>query len=71
VFCSAHGEEELVQANLFVVRADGTGMVQLTEGDRISCHPTWSRDGYVYFHANQGGHFHIWRVRVKQTPAEP
>lgn len=71
VFCSAHGEDELVQANLFVVHADGTGMVQLTEGDRISCHPTWSRDGYVYFHANgPGGHFHIWRVRVKQTPSE-
>ena len=67
VFCSAHGEDELVQANLFVVHADGTGMVQLTEGDRISCHPTWSRDGYVYFHANEGGRFHIWRVRVKQT----
>jgi Tol biopolymer transport system component len=71
VFCSAHGEEELVQANLFVVHADGTGMVQLTEGDRISCHPTWSRDGYVYFHANEGGHFHIWRVRVKQATPEP
>jgi Tol biopolymer transport system component len=71
VFCSAHGEEELVQANLFVVHADGTGMVQLTEGDRISCHPTWSRDGYVYFHANEGGRFHIWRVRVKhEAPAE-
>jgi len=67
VFCSAHGEDELVQANLFVVHADGTGMVQLTEGDRISCHPTWSRDGYIYFHANQGGRFHIWRARVKIT----
>ncbi len=66
VFCSAHGDEELVQANLFVVHADGSGLVQLTEGDHIACHPSWARDGHVYFHANEGGRFHVWRVRVRR-----
>ncbi len=33
VFCSAHGTDEWTQANLFVVRPDGSGLVQLTEGD--------------------------------------
>ena len=28
---------------------DGAGLIQLTEGDRYACHPTWGRDGFIYF----------------------
>lgn len=63
-FCSAHLEDgRLERANLFVVHLDGSGPVQLTEGDRLACRPAWGRDGFIYFHANAGKHFHIWRLR--------
>ncbi|HEX8791813.1 MAG TPA: hypothetical protein VF765_12755, partial [Polyangiaceae bacterium] len=53
-----------MQANLFVVHSDGSGLEQLTEGDRLACRPDWARDGFVYFHANAtDDHFHIWRIR--------
>jgi Tol biopolymer transport system component len=63
VFCSAHATEGGSQANLFLVGDDGSGLVQLTEGDSYACRPAWGRDGFVYFHANPAGGFHIWRIR--------
>ncbi len=73
VFCSSHLGEHAghagVQSNLFVVRDDGSGLVQLTEGDREACRPDWARDGYIYFHADATDRFHIWRLRPLGTLA--
>ena len=63
VFCSTNVAVETRQANLFTVSPDGAGLVQLTEGDRYACHPAWGRDGFIYFHANATGRFHVWRLR--------
>ena len=66
VFCSGPaGDDRSARANLFVSNADGSGLVQLTEGDRATGRPSWARDGYVYFHADAGGHFHVWRLRPR------
>jgi Tol biopolymer transport system component len=67
VFCSVHddggdGERGPAHSNLFVVHADGSGLEQLTEGDRNACRPDWARDGFIYFHADATDHFHIWRL---------
>ena len=63
-FCSVDGDPPLRTANLFVVRSDGSDLVQLTEGDRFACHPSWGRDGFLYFHANARARFHVFRLRV-------
>ncbi len=60
-----------MQANLFVVHPDGSGLVQLTEGDRLACRPDWANDGFVYFHANATDRFHIWRIRPREEGEEP
>jgi Tol biopolymer transport system component len=62
-FCSVTNADEHPHANLFVVRRDGSGLLQLTEGDHLACHPSWGSDGYLYFHASDGDHFHVWRLR--------
>lgn len=49
--------------NLYVLRPDGTGLVQLTDGDARAIQPHWGRDGYIYFASNQAGGFDIWRFR--------
>jgi Tol biopolymer transport system component len=59
------------QANLFVVRPDGEGLIQLTEGDRLSGRPDWASDGRIYFHANTGEQFHIWRITPLLAAPEP
>jgi Tol biopolymer transport system component len=62
-FCSVQtADDGSKRANVFVVGADGSGLRQLTEGDRFACRPAWGRDGFVYFHADATGHFHIWRI---------
>ncbi len=63
VFCSVNAAVDGKQADLFTVRPDGSGLVQLTEGDRFACHPTWGKDGFIYFHANATERFHVWRLR--------
>jgi TolB protein len=68
VFCSGPSTPTasgLPQANLFTVNRDGSGLVQLTEGDRFACRPSWAKDGNIYFHLNATDRFHIWRIRPK------
>lgn len=62
-FCSVDGDPPLRSANLFVVRTDGSDLVQLTEGDRVACHPSWAKDGFLYFHADARSRFHVFRLR--------
>jgi Tol biopolymer transport system component len=66
VFCSTPAAAiDSRGTNLFVAHADGTALRQLTEGENEACRPSWNRDGSIYFHANVGGGFHVWRLRPR------
>jgi len=49
--------------NLYILKRDGTGLTQLTDGNSLSAEPNWGADGWVYFSADQAGDFDIWRLR--------
>jgi len=49
--------------NLFALNTNGTGLVQLTDGDTDAGAPNWGKDGWIYFHSNQAGSYDIWRFR--------
>jgi TolB protein len=49
--------------NIYLVRTDGTGLTQLTDGDSLSQQPHWGADGFVYFASNQAGNSDIWRLK--------
>lgn len=55
--------------DIFVVRIDGTGFIQLTYHPADDCSPVWSPDGkYIYFvssRANENNAFNIWRMRFE------
>lgn len=50
--------------HLFVMKKDGTGLVQLTSGQSLSGAPAWSSDGWLYFASNQSGNYDIWRIKL-------
>lgn len=48
--------------NLYVMRADGSGLVALTDGARLAATPHWGRDGKIYFSSTEGGTWDVWRI---------
>jgi TolB protein len=49
--------------NVFAIRPDGSGLVQLTDGPRKSTEPMWGSDHWIYFASNEGGTFDLWRIK--------
>lgn len=56
--------------HLFVMKRDGTGLVQLTSGQSLSGAPAWSSDGWLYFSSNQSGNYDIWRIKLAGALAD-
>ncbi|MFO0616229.1 MAG: hypothetical protein U0414_26785 [Polyangiaceae bacterium] len=74
-FASNRGYAELGKKpedvmHLFVMKRDGTGLVQLTSGQSLSGAPAWSSDGWLYFSSNQSGNYDIWRIKLAGALAD-
>jgi TolB protein len=50
--------------HLFVVKVDGTDLVQLTDGNTDVFSPTWGKDNTVFFVSNANGSTEIWTAKV-------
>lgn len=50
------------RGDVWIVRADGTGTRQLTDGEGAHFGPCWAVDGRVYFTSLQSGSENIWSV---------
>ncbi|MEX2213924.1 MAG: DPP IV N-terminal domain-containing protein [Phycisphaeraceae bacterium] len=61
-----------VQADVWVVAADGSSRVNLTSSRFANLQPTWSKDGSVYFVSNRGkdGIESVWSLRVEEPARE-
>ena len=46
--------------------SNGQRVTQLTDGYFDIDSLTWGEDGYIYFSANAGGNWDIWRLEPKQ-----
>ena len=65
--------------HIFVIRADGTGLVQLTTGRFVDAEPALSPDGeWIVFTSNRPitpkarkRHWHIWAIRRDGTGLQP
>jgi len=51
--------------HLFVMDSSGQNVVQLTEGNFDVSNPKWGKDGYLYFAANAGSNWDVWRLKPK------
>jgi len=71
ILCQGNSKSSITKKtnlDIFMVKKDGTGFIQLTYHPEDDCCPVWSKDGkYVYFissRANNNQAFNIWRMRV-------
>jgi len=70
-----HPQEKPAEADLWIVRLDGTERMNLTNGQSANFQPTWGADGRVYFVSDRGGQDNIWSVVAvpsggeRQSPA--
>ncbi|NNF58729.1 MAG: hypothetical protein HKN04_10865, partial [Rhodothermaceae bacterium] len=59
-----------VQADLYLIEANGVPLRRLTTDEADDVAPRWSRDGrFVYFGSNRSGSWQIWRKPVEGGPA--
>lgn len=70
VFCTViapatDDEDRPQQADVWVVRADGTGRARLTSGQFANLQPVWASDGTIYFVSDRGaeGTENLWALR--------
>jgi Tol biopolymer transport system component len=49
---------------IFVMGVDGQGLTPLTHGNVNSMHPSWDRNGFVYFVSDASGRWEVYRARV-------
>ena len=64
-------EKSEALTHIFLARADGSGRVQLTQGEKSCTAPAFSPDSrYVYFTSDRSGKTNVWRIAVSGGEAE-
>jgi serine/threonine protein kinase len=62
----------LTPQNLFVVRSDGTGLRQITEGEQMDRCSRWSPDGkQIVFFSNRTGRWQAYTIQPDGSSLEP
>ncbi|UCC22852.1 MAG: PD40 domain-containing protein, partial [Planctomycetota bacterium] len=64
-------EENLGRTDLWLVRADGTGLRRLTSDPANDSNPRWSADGEsIWFLSKRSESSQVWRIRIDGGEAE-
>ncbi len=50
------------QSDIWIINADGTSRIGLTNGRFRNMQPTWSADGRIYFVSNRAGIENVWSI---------
>jgi TolB protein len=62
-----HGDDRPTFSDIWIVNADGTGRVNLTNGESLNLFPVWSVDGVIYFLSDRTGNDNIWAMETSRT----
>lgn len=54
-------------SDIYIIYANGTGLIQVTANDSNDTTPYWANDGYIYFISDRGskaGDYQVWRFKA-------
>lgn len=55
------------QADVYVIDRDGTGRINLTNGQTLNLFPTWSAKGSVFFASDRAGNLNVFALETGRT----
>jgi TolB protein len=47
------------------MKADGTDLIQITQGETDESDPAWGNDLTIFFSSNAEKNYNIWKAKVK------
>jgi TolB protein len=56
--------KETTRWHIFLIKVDGTGLIQLTDGDVDAYSPAWGKDNTIFFISNANNSTEIWTAKV-------
>jgi TolB protein len=54
--------------HIFVMRSDGTGLNQITQGETDESGPSWGADNTLFFSSNAEKNYNIWKAKIRLNP---
>jgi TolB protein len=64
-FVSNRENPKLPRHHVYIMRADGTDIKQITQGETDEADPTWGPDGMLYFSCDAAKNYSIWKARPR------
>ncbi len=51
--------------HIFIMKADGTDLIQITQGETDESDPAWGNDNTLFFSSNAEKNYNIWKAKVR------
>ena len=64
-FVSNRENPKLSRHHVYVMKADGTEIKQITQGETDEADPTFGPDGMLYFSSNAAKNYSIWKAKPR------
>jgi TolB protein len=64
-FASNRENPKKENKHIFVMKVDGTDLIQITQGETDESDPAWGADNTIFFSSNAEKNYNIWKAKVK------
>jgi len=64
-FASNRENPKKQNKHIYVMKADGTDLIQITQGETDESDPTWGDNNMLFFSSNAEKNYNIWKAKVK------
>jgi len=64
-FASNRENPKKQNKHIYVMKADGTELIQITQGETDESDPAWGDGGLLFFSSNAEKNYNIWKAKVK------
>jgi TolB protein len=64
-FASNRENPKKENKHIYVMKSDGTDLIQITQGETDESDPAWGNDGMLFFSSNAEKNYNIWKAKIK------